>query len=293
MELSPVPARPLVGALCRIRLGERVRVGVLTEAGVVPTDLASPLDALVDGALDPAVLAAADAGAAHGTALDPDEVAFLPPVEPRTMLFAGRNYEDHLAEAPRPRQATPVLFAKLVSSLTGHGSPILVLPDQHVDYEGELALVIGRTARRIRIADALDVVAGYTIVNDVSDRAVQHVNNQMTMGKGPDTFCPMGPWLVPRAALGDGSGRRLRTWVNDELRQDATTSGMIHDVAACIEAATRTVTLQPGDVIATGTPGGVAAYRVPPAWLRPGDTVTVAIDGLGMLANPVVADPEG
>lgn len=221
---------------------------------------------------------------------DPQVVRFLPPVVPTTMLFCGRNYEDHLAENPRPRQASPVFFSKLISSLTGHGRPILVSPDQQADYEGELAVVIGRPARRVPADRALDHVAGFTIVNDVSDRAVQHVNHQITMGKGPDTFGPMGPYLVPRAQVGDGSGLRLRTWVNDELRQDGSTSNLIHDVAECIEAATRTVTLQPGDVIATGTPAGIAAYMTPSIFLAPGDTVTIEIDRLGFLSNPVLAD---
>ena len=281
----------LVGpSLCRILLDGRPVVGVRTDAGIVPTDLASPLAALVDGVLDLTVVA--EAIARGDEALDPERVTFLPPIEPRTMLYVGRNYEDHLAENPRPRQAAPTFFSKLVSSLVGHRGAIRALPPQHVDYEGELAVVIGQVAHRVARDQALRVIAGYTIANDVSDRAVQHVNHQITMGKGPDTFGPLGPWLVPAAAVGDGSGRRLRTWVNDELRQDASTSDLIHDVAACIEAATTTVTLQPGDVIATGTPAGVGAYREPPAWLRPGDIVTVEIEGLGRLTNPVVAADE-
>jgi 2-keto-4-pentenoate hydratase/2-oxohepta-3-ene-1,7-dioic acid hydratase in catechol pathway len=259
------------------------RVGVLTGDGIALTDLRSPLDAIVDGRLDPTV-------ALKGPVLDPDSAVYLPPIEPRTMLYAGRNYEDHLAENPRPRGDAPVLFSKLVSSLVGHREPVVVLPGQHADYEGELAVVIGAVARRVARDRALDAIAGYTIANDVSDRAVQHVNNQITMGKGPDTFGPLGPWLVPRELVGDGSGLRLRTWVNGELRQDGNTSDLIHDVRACIEAATRTVTLLPGDVIATGTPAGVGAYRDPPAWLQPGDSVRVEIEGLGALENPVVAE---
>ena len=281
MELIDGPA------LCRILVEGRAVVALRLPAGIVPLALADPLLALRDGALDPAVVA--DAEGRHAEALAEDDVVFLPPVEPRTMLYVGRNYEDHLAENPRPRGPTPVFFSKLVSSLVAHGDPIRVRDGQHADYEGELAFVIGRVAQRVSRADALSVVAGYTIANDVSDRAVQHVNHQITMGKGPDTFGPLGPWLVPAATIGDGSGRRLRTWVGDELRQDASTSELIHDVAACIEAATATVTLQPGDVIATGTPAGVGAYHEPPVWLRPGDTVTVEVEGLGRLVNPVIA----
>lgn len=275
-------------ALCRYLDEGRPRVGLLIDGRVAPTDLASPLGGIVDGGIDPRLEAAIRrAGAAT---LDPKALRFLPPVEPRTMLYAGRNYEDHLAENPRPRQAEPVLFSKLVSSLIGHGDAIRVLPEQHVDYEGELAVVIGREARRVSAQSALDVVAGYTVANDVSDRKVQHVNNQITMGKGPDTFGPLGPWLVPRDAVGDGSGLRLRTWVNDELRQDGNTRDMIHDVVACLVAATRTVTLQPGDVVATGTPAGVGAYMDPPDFLQPGATVTVEIERIGRLVNVVEAD---
>jgi 2-keto-4-pentenoate hydratase/2-oxohepta-3-ene-1,7-dioic acid hydratase in catechol pathway len=281
---------PPPGSLCRVRVGGEARVGVLTSSGVVLTELASPLDAVVEGRLDPGVAAAVEAAARP---LAVEDLEFLPPVEPRTMLYAGRNYEDHLAENPRPRAAEPVLFSKLVSSIVGHMATVRISPAQHADYEGELALVIGAVARRVRRDDALAFVAGFTIANDVSDRAVQHVNNQITMGKGADTFGPLGPWLVPRELVGDASGLRIRTWVNDDLRQDGTTSDLIHDVADCIAAATRTVTLQPGDVIATGTPAGTGAYRDPPAWLQPGDVVTVEIEGLGALINPVDADPDG
>lgn len=280
---------PRLGALCRFTADDRTHVGVFTGDGIVRTGFMSVLDALADGAVDPDRLRRVRPG--PGTPVDPDHVVFVPPVEPRTMLFCGRNYEDHLAENPRPRQPAPVFFSKLVSSLIGHRHPIFVTPDQDVDYEGELAVVIGRRARRVRADEALDYVAGYTIVNDVSDRAVQHVNHQITMGKGPDTFGPIGPYVVSRADLGDGSGLRLRTWVNDGLRQDGCTSDLIHDVAQCIAAATRTVTLIPGDVIATGTPAGTGAYMKPPAFLQPGDSVTVEIDGLGALTNPVAADP--
>jgi 2-keto-4-pentenoate hydratase/2-oxohepta-3-ene-1,7-dioic acid hydratase in catechol pathway len=256
----------------------------------MPTGLASVLDGIVDGRLDPRLEREVAAG--RGPTVDPADVQLLAPLEPRTMLYCGRNYEDHLAENPRPRQDSPVFFSKLISSIIGDGEAIRIQPDQHVDYEGELVIVIGRLARRVPLERALDHVAGYTIANDVSDRAVQHVNNQITMGKGPDTFGPLGPVVVPRAAIGDGSGLRLRTWVNDDLRQDGSTSDLIHDVAACIVAATRTVTLRPGDVIATGTPGGTGAYMDPPAFLRSGDRVTVAVEGLGFLSNPVERDTD-
>jgi 2-keto-4-pentenoate hydratase/2-oxohepta-3-ene-1,7-dioic acid hydratase in catechol pathway len=278
------------GSLCRYRSGGAIRVGLVTATGILPTSLASVLDGIVDGRLDPRL--EREVAANRGQTLDPADLGLLAPLDPRTMLYCGRNYEDHLAENPRPRQASPVFFSKLVSSLIGDREAIRIQSDQHVDYEGELVVVIGRTARHVPLERALEHVAGYTIANDVSDRAVQHVNNQITMGKGPDTFGPLGPVVVPRATIGDGSGLRIRTWVNDELRQDGSTSDLIHDVAACIVAATRTVTLQPGDIIATGTPAGTGAYMDPPAFLQSGDRVTVAVDGLGALSNPVERDTD-
>ena len=274
-------------ALCRYLDEGSPRVGLLTRDGVVPTAWDTPLRPLGGGSWE---LAVAEATRASAVRLDPDTLHFLPPVEPRTMLYCGRNYEDHLAENPRPRQAEPVFFSKLVSSLIGHREPVLVTGAQHVDYEGEMALVIGRPARHVPAEEALAFVAGYTIANDVTDRAVQRVNNQTTMGKGPDTFGPLGPWLVPAELVGDGRGLGLRTWVNGERRQDGSTADLIHDVAACIAAATRTVTLRPGDVIATGTPAGCGAYMDPPSYLRPGDTVTVEVDGLGALTNTIEED---
>ena len=277
---GPDGGLPLHGR-CRVKAGDRLLVAVVTPDGLMPTALSSTLDRIEEPA----------AALPNGEPpLSIEAVTFLPPVDSRVLLYAGRNYGDHLAERPRPEQPDPVLFAKLASSIIGHGHPIRINPRQDADYEGELAVVIGREARNVAVEDALGVVAGFTIVNDVSDRAVQHVNHQITMGKGPDTFGPVGPALVPRDIVGDGSGLRIRTWVNGELRQDGTTSAMIHDVAACIVAATRTVTLRAGDIIATGTPSGVGAYRTPPTFLRPGDSVAVAIDRLGTLVNPVLAD---
>lgn len=273
--------------ICRYLDDEAPRVGLLTRDGVVPTAADTPLRFVRRGGWDAAV---AEATRGSAVRLDPDTIRFLPPVEPRTMLYCGRNYEDHLAENPRPRQEQPVFFSKLVSSLIGHRAAIRVSEAQQVDYEGELAVVIGRLARHVPAEQALDYVAGFTIANDVTDRAVQRVNNQTTMGKGPDTFGPVGPWLVPTEFVGDDRGLRVRTWVNGELRQDGNTRDLVHDVAACIVSATRTVTLLPGDVIATGTPAGCGAYMDPPTWLRPGDTVTVEVDGLGSLTNRIEED---
>jgi 2-keto-4-pentenoate hydratase/2-oxohepta-3-ene-1,7-dioic acid hydratase in catechol pathway len=153
-----------------------------------------------------------------------------------------------------------------------------------IDYEAELAIVIGRGGRNIRRDDAMDHIFGYTIVNDVTARDVQVRHQQWDLGKSFDTFCPMGPWVVTADEL-DGRDTRVRCWVNDELRQDAKTSDMIFDIPSLVETVSRGITLYPGDVIATGTPAGVGMGMQPPRWLRAGDTVRIEVDGIGSINN--------
>jgi 2-keto-4-pentenoate hydratase/2-oxohepta-3-ene-1,7-dioic acid hydratase in catechol pathway len=157
---------------------------------------------------------------------------------------------------------------------------------EQIDYEAELAVVIGRGGRNIAASRAMDHVWGYTIVNDVTARDVQQRHVQWDMGKSFDTFCPMGPWLVDATEL-DGRDTRVRCWVNDELRQDAHTRDLIFGIPTLIETISRGITLFPGDLIATGTPAGVGMGMQPPTWLRDGDSVRIEIDGIGTLSNPV------
>ncbi|MGH6610658.1 MAG: fumarylacetoacetate hydrolase family protein, partial [Burkholderiaceae bacterium] len=175
--------------------------------------------------------------------------------------------------------------------VVGSGDPIR-LPGQRIseqiDYEAELAVIIGRKGANIAASRAMDQVWGYTIVNDVTSRDVQQRHVQWDMGKSFDTFCPMGPWMVDASEL-DGRDTRLRLWVNDELRQDARTTDLIFDIPTLIETISRGITLYPGDVIATGTPAGVGMGMQPPTWLKAGDKVKIEIDGIGVLENPVVA----
>ena len=159
---------------------------------------------------------------------------------------------------------------------------------EQIDYEAELAVVIGRKGTNIPASRAMDHVWGYTIVNDVTARDVQMRHVQWDMGKSFDTFCPMGPWLVDKTEL-DGQNTRVRLWVNGELRQDASTVDLIFDIPTLIETISRGITLYPGDVIATGTPAGVGMGMQPQTWLKAGDTVRIEIDGIGVLENPVVA----
>jgi 2,4-didehydro-3-deoxy-L-rhamnonate hydrolase len=219
-----------------------------------------------------------------------DEVRLRPPLlRPGKILCAGVNYLSHLTENPAAtRPEEPFIFAKLPSGVIGPGDPI-VKPAQteQLDYEVELAVVIGRAMRDVAAERALEHVAGYTIMNDVSARDVQFRNNQITLGKNFDTFAPMGPCLLTADEVPDPSRLRLRAWVNGEPRQDETVAGMIFGIPELLARLSAAMTLEPGDVVSTGTPAGVGVFRQPPVFLQPGDVVTLDIDGIGRLENPV------
>jgi 2,4-didehydro-3-deoxy-L-rhamnonate hydrolase len=209
--------------------------------------------------------------------------------EPK-IICVGLNYHDHAAEQDVKLPDEPLLFAKTANTLCGHGDPIVLpLEDGHVDGEAELAVVIGRIARDLKVDDALDVVAGYTCANDVSARDVQFKDGQWFRGKSFDTFCPIGPMLVASDEIGDAGDLRIVQRVNGEVLQDSRTSLLIFDVASVIAFASDVLTLEPGDLILTGTPAGVGYFRDPKHSLRSGDEVEVEIEGIGVLRNPVVA----
>ena len=233
---------------------------------------------------------------AHGhLAYGFDEVRLRPPLlRPGKILCVGTNFEGHLAENPAAtRPPEPFIFAKLPSGVIGPGDAIVKpTPATQLDYEVELAVVIGRPLRQVPAERALEYVAGYTIMNDVSARDVQFRNNQITLGKNFDTFAPLGPCLVTADEIGDPRRLRLRTWVNGELRQDETAADMIFGVADVLAYLSAVMTLEPGDVVSTGTPAGVGAFRQPPAYLEPGDVVTLEIEGIGRLENPVVSSEQ-
>jgi 2-keto-4-pentenoate hydratase/2-oxohepta-3-ene-1,7-dioic acid hydratase in catechol pathway len=232
----------------------------------------------------------ADASGEEGELLDTRALA--PLTRPGKQLFVGVNYADHVAELPPPWKMTeePFVFSKLSSSIIGPGEPIrLPAPDAKVDYEAELLVIIGERASRLTPENALEHVFGYTIVNDVTERAVQATENQLTMAKGMDSFCPMGPLVVLTDELPDPSELEIWTTVNGEQRQRSNTREMIFSVVDLLVHLSRTVTLEPGDTVSTGTPAGVGAFRDPPVFLAPGDVVTVGIEGIGELTNPVVA----
>lgn len=214
----------------------------------------------------------------------------LSPVEPPNIFAIGRNYRAHAAETGAALPEKPLVFQKATTALIGDGVPI-VLPESapsEVDYEAELAIVIGRRARRVSEAQALEYVLGYTCANDVSARDCQRNDKQWARAKGFDTFCPLGPWLVTADEF-DPDGCRVRSRLNGAVMQDANTSAMIFSCRQLVSYLSYQFTLLPGTVILTGTPEGVGMARQPPVFLKAGDRVEVEIDGIGVLSNPVVA----
>ena len=232
-----------------------------------------------------------------GTRLPVEAIALRAPLPRplRSLFCVGRNYHAHAAELATTvfkdslpeRDAWPIVFGKLAECVVGPRDAVRLPPaavSAQIDYESELAVVIGRGGRDISRSRAMDHVFGYTVVNDVTARDVQMRHQQWDLGKSFDTFCPMGPWIVTADEL-DGRSTRVRGWVNGELRQDGSTRDLIHDIASLIETCSRGITLFPGDVIATGTPAGVGMGLKPPQWLKHGDVVRVEIDGIGVIEN--------
>jgi 2-keto-4-pentenoate hydratase/2-oxohepta-3-ene-1,7-dioic acid hydratase in catechol pathway len=217
-------------------------------------------------------------------------VSALPIDRPGKIIAVGLNYRDHASEATVTPPKSPILFAKWTTCLIGPDAPI-VIPNgiDEVDWEAELAVVIGRTAQNVNIDDALDFVRGYTCMNDVSARRAQRDDGQWTRAKSFDTFGPIGPREVPAREIPDPQSLNIRARVNGQIMQDSNTSEMIFSVAHLIAFISAGITLEPGDVITTGTPNGVGAFRPTPIFLQPGDRVDVEIDGIGTLSNPVTA----
>jgi 2-keto-4-pentenoate hydratase/2-oxohepta-3-ene-1,7-dioic acid hydratase in catechol pathway len=248
-------------------------------------------------ALGPAALAeaceqAADLLGRDGASSRAVEDVTLGPAipDPAKILCAGLNYKAHAAESNAELPSVPNVFAKFQNCLVGHGAPV-VLPkaSDKVDWEGELAAVIGTRCKGVAEADALGYVAGYAVFNDVSARDLQLQVSQWTVGKSPDTFGPIGPGIVPAAAVGDPQALQLTTRVNGQVMQSESTAMMVFSVAELVAFLSSVMTLEPGDVIATGTPSGVGQSMNPPVFLKAGDEVEVEIDRVGLLRNPIVA----
>ena len=238
-----------------------------------------------------AVAALRELAAAATATVTPEDVKYAPPVlRPGKIVCVGLNYADHIAESRGVAPDRIVLFAKFPSCLVAHGDPVKhPSVTSQLDYEGELAVVIGRTARDVSVDQALDYVGGYTIINDVSARDLQGSEPQWIRGKALDTFAPLGPVVLDAAAAPAVADMRLRTLVNGDVRQDASCAQMITGVPELIAYISNGITLEPGDIIATGTPSGVAMGMNPPKWLQPGDKVSIEITAIGELVNTVQA----
>ena len=215
----------------------------------------------------------------------------LPPVSPRNILALGLNYRKHADETNVSYPEIPIVFIKATTSVIGHMSPIL-LPTagpENVDYEAELAIIIGRKVKNVPPSEAMDCILGYTCANDVSARdwQIEKQKKQWARGKSFDTFCPMGPYLVTRDEIPDPQNLRIRTILNGRTVQDSNTSDMLFDIPSIVSDLSRSMTLLPGTVILTGTPEGVGFTRQPPVFLQDGDSVTIDIEKIGQLTNPV------
>ena len=275
------------------------RIGILREDGIIdlsrmapqlPTEMCAFLAAGAD-ALEAATAAVGKAD--RDTLIPLADIRLLAPVlRPPKILAVGLNYADHVAETGRDTPKIPMIFNKQSTAVTAPGDPIHIpRASDRVDWEGEFALVIGRRCRHVPRDQAAQVIAGYTIANDVSVRDWQMRSPTFTMGKSFDSHCPLGPVIVTADEVGDPHRLDIRTWVNDELRQSSNTRELIFDCFALIEHLSTAFTLEPGDVISTGTPSGVGAAMDPPTFLKAGDTVRIAIDKLGELQNPVIDEP--
>jgi 2-keto-4-pentenoate hydratase/2-oxohepta-3-ene-1,7-dioic acid hydratase in catechol pathway len=210
-------------------------------------------------------------------------------INPGKILCVGLNYAKHAAESGMEPPKQPVLFSKFNNSLAAHAEDVPIGGLEQVDYEAELAVVIGKHAKNVAVEDALNYVFGYCNANDVSERKLQFVSGQWLLGKSLDKFMPLGPYLVTADEAGDPAHMPVRGWLNGDLRQDSNTNDLIFSVAECISYASHYMSLEPGDVISTGTPEGVILGMSDKVWLKPGDTYSVEIGNLGTLINKVVA----
>jgi 2-keto-4-pentenoate hydratase/2-oxohepta-3-ene-1,7-dioic acid hydratase in catechol pathway len=260
----------------------------------VPTDMVELIEAVPTTSLVRFFRDAASWVQDGRTSVPLSRAKLLAPIpRPRKNIFCvGRNYTEHIRETGSATPDAPMFFTKPPTSVIGPHAPILYHPaTQQLDYEVELAAVIGRRGRDIPVAKALDYVFGYTILNDVTARDLQRRHGQWFKGKALDTFAPLGPWIVHRAALSDPQQLRLSLRVNGETRQNSTTSKMIFTVAQLIATLSEGLTLEPGDILATGTPEGIGMGFTPPRFLHVGDTVEAEVEGIGILRNLVAAPP--
>jgi 2-keto-4-pentenoate hydratase/2-oxohepta-3-ene-1,7-dioic acid hydratase in catechol pathway len=277
--------------LCSFSKDGRASYGLVTEAGIVDLGKRLPESTLRD------FLAAGDMGRAAGLASEPvdyvfDEVDHAPVIpNPDKIICVGLNYHSHVQETGRTETKNPVLFARYAGSQIGHDAALIKpLESDEFDYEGELAVIIGKEGRRISEADALDYVAGYACYNDASVRDWQKHTHQFMPGKTFANTGPFGPWMVTADEIPDPSKLHLQTRLNGEVMQDTTTNLLITSIPQLISYCSTILPLLPGDVIVSGTPGGVGARRNPPVFMKDGDVCEIEISGIGILRNPVRAE---
>ena len=267
--------------VARFRHQGTTRTGIVRREEIAPVG-GGVLDTLAAGKAEPA-----------GPTVPVSEVELLAPIaQPPKFLAIGLNYADHLAETGMETPEFPLFFNKQRTCVIGPNQPIHVprISDK-VDYEGELGIVIGRRCRHVPAERAVEVIAGYTVINDVTVQDWQWRSPTMTLGKSFDTHGPTGPWIVSADEVPDPHDLRIRTWVNQDLLQDASTKEMIFDCYDQIATLSTAFTLEPGDLVSTGTPAGVGFARTPPRFLKAGDTVRIEIDGIGAIENPVIDEP--
>ncbi|MCH7583633.1 MAG: fumarylacetoacetate hydrolase family protein [Acidobacteria bacterium] len=266
----------------------------IAEWGFVEDSEVFPMPAGSVSLLDALSLSSVDLGSLREEAGDPvglGLVRLLAPIpHPPQFVGVGLNYKDHAAEAGLDIPESPVTFGFLCSAVINPGDPIEIPPfTKEVDWEVELGIVIGAGGRDIPESEAISRVAGYVLINDVSARDIQMGDGQWSRAKSFDTFKPMGPWVTTTDELGAASDLAIMLWVNDELKQSSTTSQLVFDVPYLVSFLSRSTTLRTGAIISTGTPFGVGFARDPQEYLQPGDTVTMEIEGIGRITNPVVA----
>ena len=261
--------------------GESTTVVEVRDDGIYDLGIAGDVASMLRAGVDPTALSPTPLG---------EDVALLAPLRPGKIVAIGLNYLDHVRETGAEPPQRPLVFAKFPSSVIGPDEAIVVdaALAQRVDWEVELAVVVGRTMRNVAAATALDHVFGYTVANDVSARDLQFGDVQWVRGKSLDTFCPLGPVVVTADELPDPQALALRTRVNGELLQDSSTREMIFGVAELLAFCSASFTLEPGDLVLTGTPWGCGEFMDPPRSLHPGDHVEVEVEGIGTLRNPVV-----
>ena len=278
--------------------GGATRIGVLDGTTIVDLSVAAPqlpreMCAFLAAGTDALATAKQAVGSASANIALKDVKLEAPILRPPKILAVGLNYKDHIAETGSKTPEVPMIFNKQSTSVNRSGGDIhLPRASEQLDYEGEFAVVIGRYCRHVPKQRAREVIAGYAIANDVSVRDWQRRVPTFTMGKSWDTHCPLGPCITTADEVGDPHTLDLKTWVNGELRQSSNTSQLLFNAYDLVEHLSTAFTLEPGDVISTGTPGGVAVAMKPPKWLKAGDVVKIAIDKLGEIENRVIAEPE-